>query len=238
MRLTDWFLVIPFLPLAIVLASVLGRSLTVIIIVIGVTSWPSTARIIRAQTLSVKTRPYVERSRALGVERLAPEHAPHPAERRAADLRQHDPDGGDRDPVREPRWPSSASATPSRSRGGRSSSTRSAPARPGPASGGGCPAGARDRVRGPRRSRCAGSHSTRSSTRSCVSDERPFRSRPRGHLHRPRRARSRPCAVSRSTSTRARCSGSPASRDAASRRWSTRSCACSRPARRSPARSY
>jgi peptide/nickel transport system permease protein len=66
MRLTDWFLVIPFLPLAIVLASVLGRSQVVIIFVIGVTSWPGTARIVRAQVLSLKTRPYVERSRALG----------------------------------------------------------------------------------------------------------------------------------------------------------------------------
>ena len=65
-RLTDWFLVIPFLPLAIVLATVLGRSLLNIIIVIGVTSWPGTARLIRAQTLSVEGRPYLERAKALG----------------------------------------------------------------------------------------------------------------------------------------------------------------------------
>ena len=43
-RLTEWFLVLPFLPLAIVLASVLGRSLLNIAIVIGVTSWPGTPR--------------------------------------------------------------------------------------------------------------------------------------------------------------------------------------------------
>ena len=65
-RFTDWFLVIPYLPLAIVLATVLGRSLLNIIIVIGVTSWPGTARLIRAQTLSVTARPYLERSKALG----------------------------------------------------------------------------------------------------------------------------------------------------------------------------
>ena len=65
-RMTDWFLVIPYLPLAIVLATVLGRSLINIIIVIGVTSWPGTARLIRAQTLSVTARPYLERSKALG----------------------------------------------------------------------------------------------------------------------------------------------------------------------------
>ncbi len=65
-RLTDWFLVIPYLPLAIVLATVLGRSLLNIIIVIGVTSWPATARLIRAQTLSVEGRPYLERAKALG----------------------------------------------------------------------------------------------------------------------------------------------------------------------------
>jgi peptide/nickel transport system permease protein len=66
MRLTDWFLVIPFLPLAIVLAAILGPSLLVIAFVIGITTWPGTARLVRAQVLSLKERPYVERARALG----------------------------------------------------------------------------------------------------------------------------------------------------------------------------
>lgn len=69
MRLTDWFLVIPFLPLAIVLAAVLGRNLWNIIFVIGITSWPSTARLVRAQVLTVKERLYVDRARALGSSR-------------------------------------------------------------------------------------------------------------------------------------------------------------------------
>ena len=64
--LTNWFLVIPWIPLAIVLASILGRSLFNTILVIGVTSWAGTARLVRADTLSVKERPYVERARALG----------------------------------------------------------------------------------------------------------------------------------------------------------------------------
>ena len=66
MRITEWFLVIPFLPLAIALAAVLGPSVRNIIIVIGITSWPSTARLIRAQVLTLKQRLYVDRSRALG----------------------------------------------------------------------------------------------------------------------------------------------------------------------------
>ena len=64
--LTNWFLVIPWIALAIVLAAILGKSLLNIILVIGITSWAGTARLVRAQTLTVKERPYVERARALG----------------------------------------------------------------------------------------------------------------------------------------------------------------------------
>ncbi len=68
-RVTEWFLVIPFIPLAIVLASVLGRSLLNIVIVIGVTGWAGTALLIRSQTLSLKERPYLERAQVLGAGR-------------------------------------------------------------------------------------------------------------------------------------------------------------------------
>jgi len=70
MRLTDWFLVIPFLPLAIVLARILGPSVWNIIFVIGVTSWPYVARITRAQVLTIRERLFVERARALGAGRF------------------------------------------------------------------------------------------------------------------------------------------------------------------------
>ena len=70
MRFTEWFLVIPFLPLAIVLAQILGPNVRNVIIVIGITSWPGTARVIRAQVLTLKERLYVERSRALGASNL------------------------------------------------------------------------------------------------------------------------------------------------------------------------
>ena len=68
-RFTEWFLVIPFLPLALILATILGRSLINISIVIGITSWPATALLIRSQTLSIKERPYLERARVLGANR-------------------------------------------------------------------------------------------------------------------------------------------------------------------------
>ena len=64
--ITNWVLVIPWIALAIVLASLWGRSLLAIIVVIAITSWAGTARLTRSQALSVRERTYVERSRALG----------------------------------------------------------------------------------------------------------------------------------------------------------------------------
>jgi peptide/nickel transport system permease protein len=62
----NWFLVIPQLPLMIVLARLLNPSVFVLVIVIGITSWAGTGRIVRSQVLTLKERAFVERARALG----------------------------------------------------------------------------------------------------------------------------------------------------------------------------
>jgi peptide/nickel transport system permease protein len=66
MRLTDFFLALPMLPLVIVLAVIFGQSFAVIILVIGLTGWPSTARITRSQVISLRERQFVARVRSLG----------------------------------------------------------------------------------------------------------------------------------------------------------------------------
>jgi peptide/nickel transport system permease protein len=70
MHVTDWFIALPSLPLAISLAAVLGQGATSITIAIAVTSWTATARLVRAQTLAVEARPFIERARALGAGNL------------------------------------------------------------------------------------------------------------------------------------------------------------------------
>jgi len=69
MRLTDFFLVVPPIPLMIAIAAVWGPSLWHIILVIGLLLWTSTARVIRAQAKSVKERGFVKRAQSLGQRR-------------------------------------------------------------------------------------------------------------------------------------------------------------------------
>jgi peptide/nickel transport system permease protein len=66
LAIDDFFLVLPFIPLAIVLALLLGQSPTIMALVIGGTFWAGGSRLIRAQVLSLRERGYVERSMALG----------------------------------------------------------------------------------------------------------------------------------------------------------------------------
>ncbi|MGD9962880.1 MAG: ABC transporter permease [Thermoplasmata archaeon] len=70
MRITDVFLVIPWLALMIVFMVVLpgGPSVYKVVVVIGITGWSSTARIVRAQVFSLKERSFVERARAIGAD--------------------------------------------------------------------------------------------------------------------------------------------------------------------------
>jgi peptide/nickel transport system permease protein len=74
MRFTDLFLVIPWLPFAVILASFLPPinqpSMYKIIIVIGLTSWPPAARIVRSQVLSIRERSFIERAISVGAGKL------------------------------------------------------------------------------------------------------------------------------------------------------------------------
>ncbi len=70
MRVTDFFLVLPTIVLAIILAGMFreagGGSSFWIMFVIGITLWASTARLVRSQVLSLKERQFVERAKAIG----------------------------------------------------------------------------------------------------------------------------------------------------------------------------
>jgi peptide/nickel transport system permease protein len=66
MRLADIQLAFPFILLAIAVIGVLGPSLPVIIVVIGVSSWVVYARVVRGSVLSLREREFVQAALALG----------------------------------------------------------------------------------------------------------------------------------------------------------------------------
>jgi ABC-type dipeptide/oligopeptide/nickel transport system permease subunit len=70
MRLTDIFLSIPYIILAVAIATVLGRGENTVIVVLGLTGWLAICRIVRSSFLSLRQLEYVEAATALGAGRL------------------------------------------------------------------------------------------------------------------------------------------------------------------------
>ena len=66
MRVVDALLAIPFLFFIVLLASITEPNLIIIILAITAASWQSTARLVRGEVLSLRTRSYVEVSQHLG----------------------------------------------------------------------------------------------------------------------------------------------------------------------------
>ncbi|HEU0165626.1 MAG TPA: ABC transporter permease [Thermomicrobiales bacterium] len=65
-RMTDMFLIIPAFFLIIVVVATLGSGITYVMIVIGLTSWPTSARLMRAQAMSLRERTFIQGLKALG----------------------------------------------------------------------------------------------------------------------------------------------------------------------------
>ena len=66
LRITDIFLAIPGILLAIVLLVILGRSFEILTLAVAITWWPTYLRLMRSQILGEKEKPYVESARAMG----------------------------------------------------------------------------------------------------------------------------------------------------------------------------
>ena len=71
MRLADVVLAFPSLLLAMVVMYTLGASLLNMFIALSIIDWAGTARVVRAQTLSLKEKEFVEAARSMGVSRMA-----------------------------------------------------------------------------------------------------------------------------------------------------------------------
>jgi peptide/nickel transport system permease protein len=66
MRLTDAMLSVPRLPLLMIAAAVLAPGVPLVILLVGAAGWMETARVVRAEVQSIKTRDYVASARAIG----------------------------------------------------------------------------------------------------------------------------------------------------------------------------
>lgn len=66
MRVVDVFLALPVIPLLLFVGALAGPSLTLSIFMIGAFSWPQTARLVRSQTLTLRTRGFVSMARGFG----------------------------------------------------------------------------------------------------------------------------------------------------------------------------
>lgn len=67
MRVVDMMYAVPYLLIAILMVTLLGRAFYLVVITITVFSWMDMARVVRGQTLSLRSREFVEAARAIGV---------------------------------------------------------------------------------------------------------------------------------------------------------------------------
>lgn len=67
MRVVDMMYAVPYLLIAILMVTILGRAFYLVVITITVFSWMDTARVVRGQTLSLRSREFIEAARAIGV---------------------------------------------------------------------------------------------------------------------------------------------------------------------------
>jgi len=66
LKLIELVLVVPRFLIALVVVALFGGSLTLLAVVLAATFWPATARLVRAEAISLRERPFVEAARALG----------------------------------------------------------------------------------------------------------------------------------------------------------------------------
>jgi len=75
-RITEMVVSLPFLPFIMILSALIGNSMTsnqkvwLVMVILGLLSWPGLARLIRAQVLSVREQEYIVAARAVGVKKM------------------------------------------------------------------------------------------------------------------------------------------------------------------------